>query len=133
MARMLVWVGMGALLACGEKPPGLRWVVPEGYEGCVTTRFHVKDAPPLPMDEGWYLITPAQTQDGQMMTSTRPQWGERLRTEFYAQTSTGRQIVQPSCDAGTTTNPIDGTVKLTFCFGPISKQECLRVQGRVAE
>ncbi|WP_369946353.1 hypothetical protein [Vitiosangium sp. GDMCC 1.1324] len=122
---------MCVLLACSKTPSGLRWVVPEKFEGCVTTRFQVKGAPPLPMEDGWYLIS--APPDGQVTTSTKPLWGERLQTEFYAQSAMGRRRVQPSCDGGTTTNVAEGTVKLTFCFGPISQRDCLRIQGAAAE
>jgi len=134
MARMLFVVGLGAVIACSERPPGLRWVVPEEYEGCITVRFHVKGAPPLPMDQGWYLITPDQVRDGMLLTSTEPQWGERLQREVYVQTSTGRRIGKPSCTlGGTRTYLIDDTVEVFSCFGPsMSKQDCLQlIEGDV--
>ncbi len=107
------------LVACSKPRPGLRWVVPEGFNGCVSASFNVSGAPPLPLEDGWYLLS---VTDGRVMeTSTEPRWGEGLRSEFWIQAGAERRRIKPSCYGGTVTDVARSTVGLSYCFGQVPK------------
>lgn len=115
------------LLACSNSQPGLRWVVPESFNGCVVVRFQVSGAPPLPIEDGWYLIA-VPKEGGVIETSTRPRWGEGLRSEFLSQSGTERRRIEPSCYGGTFSNVAQSTVKESYCFGQVSENECVKAK-----
>ncbi|MFP2906464.1 hypothetical protein ACLESD_15650 [Pyxidicoccus sp. 3LFB2] len=115
---------------CEGRQPGLRWMVPEQLNGCISTTFQVKGAPPLPMKDGWYVIQlPAEA--GSLQTSSEPQWGEGLRTEYWQQKGDSLQRIEPSCDGARITHVKEGWMELRDCFGEVSKMDCLKAKGGV--
>ncbi|MBZ4419257.1 hypothetical protein [Myxococcus sp. RHSTA-1-4] len=130
MARLRVSWLMVLLLACVERQPGLRWVVPERFNGCVWMEFQVAGAPPLPLEEGKYTIVVPE-QGGSLQTSTRPEWGEGLRSEYWRQAGALRERIQPSCHGSTTSHVERGTVEVARCFGKVSKLDCEKAKNAV--
>jgi hypothetical protein len=127
MVREWKLLALCVLVSCSNSQTGLRWVVPEDFNGCVSASFNVSGAPPLPLEDGWYLLT---VTDGRVMeTSTEPRWGEGLRSEFWVQAGAERRRIEPSCHGGTFTNVDQNTVRKSYCFGKVSENECLKAKG----
>ena len=57
-----------------------RYLIPEGYVGWIRADFDVKDAPPLPIEDGSYLIK--FPVSGWLQTSTEMQYGA-AKGEYY--------------------------------------------------
>ncbi|MFP2903999.1 hypothetical protein ACLESD_02775 [Pyxidicoccus sp. 3LFB2] len=134
MSRSLNYSWLSLLLvSCQGNQPGLRWVVPENFNGCVRMEFHVPGAPALPLEEGMYTITLTEP-GGLLQTSTRPQWGEGLKDAYLRQRGTTRENIEesPTCHtAGTITHVDRGTVELRKCFGQVPEEDCEKAGGYV--
>jgi hypothetical protein len=88
---LVVWMGTGA-----RKPThrSSRFLIPDGYTGWVRVEFEVKDAQPLPMEDGQYILKiPA---DGALRTSSPEQYG-LADDHFYYYSA---QSVRPIPDSG---------------------------------
>ena len=58
-----------------------RFLIPEGYVGWVRIDFGIKDTPPLPIEDGFYLIKiPAS---GRLQTSTEIEYGTAKDENYY--------------------------------------------------
>jgi hypothetical protein len=63
-----------------RRPPE-RFLIPAGYSGWVRVDFRHKDAPPLPMEEGRFLLK--LDAQGTLQTSSDPQLGHGRDDFFY--------------------------------------------------
>jgi len=90
-ARIVVGVLTLALLICVAfwlnssvrhwTRPASRFLIPEGYEGWVRIEFEVHGAPPLPLEDGEYVLkVPA---DGVLRTSSAEQYGWAKDHYYY--------------------------------------------------
>ncbi len=71
-----------------------RFLIPEGYTGWIQVEFEVQGAPPLPMEDGGYVLKiPA---DGILRTSSREQYGW-AKDHYYYESAGG---VRPLPDSG---------------------------------
>ncbi len=83
--------------SCEKQRRPNRYLIPDGYVGWVKVYFNVKDAPALPIEDGYYLFKfPAS---GILRTSSVPEFGvasdeyyyysdntrHRLKTSFYGE------------------------------------------------
>ena len=134
-----------AVAGCRSAPPGTRWVLPEGFSGCVEVEYGVDGAPPLPNEQGFQVIAvpvgAAPPVDGQTVawkhrTSSPQRFGEWQRTEVYVLADGKRRRVEPamggstigSADSNGTMKrlPSGGTSLARTCFGPEKKRSPLR-------
>jgi hypothetical protein len=104
------------LSGCHPPPPRVQWVLPEGFDGCVQTEFHVAGAPSLPLDNGKYTVTVPQ-QGGLLQTSTQPAWGESQVFEFWLRKGAALKRIEPDCLGSPITHVERGTVESRFCLG----------------
>ncbi len=116
------------LPGCEVRQPGIRWMVPEQLNGCVSTTFQVQGAPPLPMKDGWYVIE-LPAEGGALRTSSSPQWGEGLKSEYWMRKDGALQRIEPTCRGGRITHVKEDWMEIRDCFGSISKQECQEAKG----
>ncbi|NMO13938.1 hypothetical protein HPC49_08770 [Pyxidicoccus fallax] len=133
MDRRLGFVCLAlSLLSCAGNQPGLRWVVPEKFNGCIAMEFNVAGAPALPLEDGKFTLAVPE-QSGAFQTSTEPRWGEGLRIEHWRQVGQTRERIEPTCEMAGTLNHVErGTLTLVKCFGQVSRSDCeLAGQGRV--
>ncbi len=81
------WVQKGA-----QHPARLssRFVIPEGYTGWVRVEFDVKDAPPLPVENGQYVLKIPAT--GALRTSSPEQYGWAKDSYFFYSATESQQI-----------------------------------------
>jgi hypothetical protein len=129
MRHVVMLVLLWMQVACNNRP-GLRWVVPENFNGCVSVYFQVADGPALPTEDGWLLIN-VPPQGGVLRTSSRPAWGEGLRSEFWIQTKGGRVKTTPTCHSPTFSHVSEGLVELGYCFGQVTELECKAVSREI--
>src|SRR4051812_47464913 len=67
-----------------------RFLIPEGYVGWVRIDFGIKDAPPLSIEDGFYLIKiPAS---GLLQTSTDIEYGT-AKDEYYYYSEDSRRLL----------------------------------------
>jgi len=70
-----------------------RFLIPEGYTGWVRVEFEVKDAPPLLVERGEYVLRiPAS---GALMTSSPEQYGW-AKDSYYFYSGAGSRQIQDS-------------------------------------
>ena len=65
----------------GKRATPCRYLIPKGYVWWVRIDFNVKDAPPLPLEDGFYLLK--IPPDGNLRTSTREEYGPTTFEYFY--------------------------------------------------
>lgn len=108
--------------ACRSGPPGTRWVLPDGFQGCVEVEYEVPGAPALPEEQGFQLVvvpaTAVPTPDSdaravmwKQATSSAPRLGEWQRTEVYAVKDGKLHRVEPEM-GGSTRGAADAMGKL---------------------
>lgn len=93
IAALAAWVGASARK---ETHRSARLLIPEGYTGWVRIEFEVQGAPPLPIEDGQYILRIAA--DGVLRTSSPEQYGWADDHYYYYYRST--QGVQPIPDSG---------------------------------
>jgi hypothetical protein len=74
-----------------------RVLIPSGYSGSIQIQFGVKDASPLPTEDGFYLIRIPRS--GIVMTSTRELFGPR-QEEFFYVSGDARKPLTRGCQPG---------------------------------
>jgi hypothetical protein len=129
------------IAACTSAPPGTRWILPDGFRGCVEVTYGVAGAKPLVIEDGFQVIAVPATEveanavawspSGrpilwQHRTSSAPRLGERQRTEVYYESAPGRRLVRPET-GGHMRTPVSesasaqlegaGTAAELACFG----------------
>ena len=75
---LLVALNVASSVPLRDKYP-LRFLIPEGYVGWVRIDFNVKDAPPFPVEDGFYVVKIPDT--GRLRTSLHDT--RTKRDEFY--------------------------------------------------
>ncbi len=128
--RHVIVIGFLCMQVACNNRPGLRWIVPENFNGCVSVYFQVEGEPALPVEDGWLLIN-VPPQGGTLRTSSRPAWGEGLRSEFWLQAKGDRVKTTPTCRSSTFSHVSEGTVEQVRCFGEVSELECKVANGEV--
>jgi len=126
----IVFLGLLCMQVACSVRPGIRWIIPESFNGCVSVYFQVTDAPALPTEAGWLLVN-VPSQGGVLRTSSQPEWGEGLISEFWVQTNAGRAKVTPTCRSPTSSNVAEGTVDQGYCFGKVSELDCKAVGRKI--
>jgi hypothetical protein len=77
--------------ACQEQQRrSSRYLIPEGYVGWVRVNFDVKDAPPLSIEDGYYLFKFAS--DGKLNTSSGMEYGWGSDEYYYYSSNTRRKL-----------------------------------------
>lgn len=96
-----------------------RFILPPHFEGCVIISYGIEGAPPLPEEDGFYLIKiPPGVEH--IWTSSLPRANdERYVNQYYYETSVGERNVAVGTGSGLWKFP-DGTFEGRFCF---SKRE----------
>jgi hypothetical protein len=89
---LLVLGGFAVITACQEKQrrPS-RYLIPEGYVGWVRINFRVKDAPPIPIEDGRYLFK--FPPSGLIETSSDIEYGWSKDEYFYYSGDARRKLV----------------------------------------
>ena len=85
---------------CGKISRSSKFLIPSGYIGWIQVQYGVRGAPPLPVENGFYLIR--VPPNGRVKTSTKQDFGWR-RDEFYYNSGNRRErlrISQISGDGG---------------------------------
>ncbi len=70
-----------------------RFLIPEGYTGWVRVEFDMKDAPPLPVENGQYVLKIPAT--GALRTSSPEQYGW-AKDSYFFYSATGSQQIRDS-------------------------------------
>src|SRR5439155_13103964 len=83
----LAIIALGSAFRCWR--PGERYLLPNGYVGWVRVTYGVSSAQHFPVEDGFRLVT--VPNDGDVVTSDPPLYGESLKNEFYYVTSQGRR------------------------------------------
>ena len=75
---------------CAKQRRPNRYLIPDGYVGWVKVYFNVKEAPPLPIEDGHYLFKfPAS---GTLETSSAPEFGEAT-DEYHYYSENNRRLL----------------------------------------
>ncbi len=75
---------------CGKQRRPSRHLIPDGYVGWVKVYYNVKDAPALPIEDGYFLLKfPAS---GILKTSSAPEYGEASDEYYYYSDDTRRPL-----------------------------------------
>lgn len=107
---------------CHSAPAGTRWILPDGFQGCVELEYEVPGAPTLPEEQGFQVVvvpaTAMQTPEAgsrELMwrhaTSSAPRLGEWQRTEVFALKDGKLHRVEPEI-GGSTRGAADGSGRL---------------------
>lgn len=75
---------------CAKQRRPSRFIVPDGYVGWVKVYYNVKDAPALPLEEGYYLLK--FPDSGILKTSSAPEYGEASDEYYYYSDNTRRPL-----------------------------------------
>jgi hypothetical protein len=92
LSLLCAFVGVVISAACQEvqKRRPSRYLIPEGYDGWIRVNFTVKDAPPLPVEEGYYLFKfPAS---GLLETSSDLEYGSASDEYYYYSGDSRRKL-----------------------------------------
>ncbi len=125
------------LLAGGQEKRRLpyRYLIPEGYVGWVRIDFNVENAPPLPIEDGYYLLK--IPRNGRLKTSSQPMevkgvqyyyFSESARYQLESSTLSDTCMVRDPFLAGVT----DGSTSKLFRYlfvGPESLYEKHRLNS----
>jgi len=92
LTSLLILGGLAIVTACQEKQrrPS-RYLIPEGYTGWVRINFRVKDAPPIPIEDGRYLFK--FPSSGLIETSSDIEYGWASNDYYYYSGDVRRKIV----------------------------------------
>lgn len=77
MVLCLTWT---TAMSCQDRRSDL-YLIPEGYVGWVRVDYGIKDAPPLPIEDGYYVVKFPAT--GHVRTSTRIEEGVAQDKYYY--------------------------------------------------
>ena len=99
LTSFLILGGFAAIAACQEKQrrPS-RYLIPEGYVGWVRINFRVKDAPPIPIEDGRYLFK--FPPSGLIETSSDIEYGWAKDDYFYYSGDARRKLVETGWGEG---------------------------------
>ncbi len=90
-----VWIGVSMRQA--SRPPS-RYLIPDGYVGWVRVEYDVSGAPPLPVEDGRFLLKfPAKPF---LQTSSPERFGWAKDEFFYYRDSTQRPLAQTGRGGG---------------------------------
>jgi len=81
----VVFVGITAQVPTKALP--FRFLIPEGYVGWIRVDFNVPSAPPLPIEDGFYILK--FNESGRLKTSS-PDLIESRRDEFFYYSNEGK-------------------------------------------
>lgn len=94
-------IAFGVWMALGMRQvsrPASRYLVPDGYVGWARVQYDVPGAPPLPVEQGKYVLKfPA---DGLLKTSSPERFGWAKDEFFYDRDGALRQLRQTASGAG---------------------------------
>lgn len=84
--------GQASLVACQKSRGASRYLIPKGYVGWVKVYFKVKNAPPLELEDGRYLLKFPTT--GRLETSSENQYGVGPVDEYFYYSDDTRQPLE---------------------------------------
>ena len=87
LVALAVWMGMGARKSTHRSS---RFLIPDGYTGWIRVEFEVKGAPPLPIEEGQYVLK--IPSGGVLRTSSPEQYGWAEDHYYYYSAQNVRPI-----------------------------------------
>jgi len=75
-----------------------RFLIPVGYTGWITVNYRVTNAPPLPIEDGHYLLVISPT--GDLNTSSDMDDGVSNNDDYFAYKADGTRTSLPKTDWG---------------------------------
>jgi uncharacterized protein DUF6843 len=94
-----VMAGVAALgLGCEQQRRPSRYLIPDGYVGLVSIEYRVKGAPPLPIEDGFYLVK--LPPGGLLKTSSAIEYGVAKDEYYYYSGATRRPLKQTGWSEG---------------------------------
>jgi hypothetical protein len=102
---------LASIPATGQEKRRLpyRYLIPEGYVGWVRIDFNVKDAPPLPVEDGYYLLKIPLT--GRLKTSSRPMEIKGEQYYYFSDSARHRLEISTLSAICMVRNPFIGAVQ----------------------
>lgn len=89
---LLMFLMCSNLIACQKPRRPSRYLIPQGYVGWVKVYFKVKDAQPLPIEDGHYLLKFLTT--GKIETSSEIEYGVTPADDYYYYSGDTRHPLQ---------------------------------------
>lgn len=90
---LAIWLSMLSIAGCeGKERRPNRYLIPDGYVGWVRINYRIKDAPMLPIEDGFYLLN--FPKEGTLNTSSEGDEGV-ASDEYYYIDSAGRRRAIP--------------------------------------